>query len=100
MFGKLGAPELAIILGIIMLVFGPGKLPQVAGSIGKTLRAFRQSQNGEADEEAEVKTKKRVKRTVHKKSPAAPALEPASVEIARAPEASKAEESAKTLSGV
>lgn len=44
MFGKIGAPELAIIVVIVLLVFGPGKLPQAASSLGKALRAFREGQ--------------------------------------------------------
>ena len=100
MFGKLGAPEIAIILGIILLIFGPGKLPQVAGSIGKSLRAFRKTQTGEENEEAETKAKKRVKRTVSKKSPMTPKAIPATFEIASAASESKAGEPAKTLTRV
>ncbi|MBI2328213.1 MAG: twin-arginine translocase TatA/TatE family subunit [Chloroflexi bacterium] len=53
MFGKLGLPEVAIILVIILIVFGVGKLPQVGGAIGKGIRAFRKGQAGEDEEEAE-----------------------------------------------
>jgi sec-independent protein translocase protein TatA len=38
-----GAPELIIILVIIMLLFGVGKLPEVGGAIGKGIREFRKA---------------------------------------------------------
>ena len=45
----LGAPELIIILVIILLVFGVGKLPQVGNAIGKGIREFRKGQSGGSD---------------------------------------------------
>lgn len=41
MFGKLGAGELILILCIVLVVFGPSKLPQVGKSIGEAIREFR-----------------------------------------------------------
>lgn len=43
----LGPWEIGIILVIILIIFGVGKLPQVGGAIGKGLRAFRKAQSGE-----------------------------------------------------
>jgi len=40
MFG-FGMPELIIILVIIMVVFGAGKLPEIGGAIGKSLTNFK-----------------------------------------------------------
>jgi sec-independent protein translocase protein TatA len=40
MFG-LGTTELIIILVLVMIVFGAGKLPQVASSLGKGVRNFK-----------------------------------------------------------
>ena len=40
---NIGAPELIIILVIALLVLGPGKLPEVGASIGKSLREFRKA---------------------------------------------------------
>ena len=58
---KLGAWEIALILIIILIVFGVGKLPQVGGAIGKGLRSFRKAQHGEDEEEEEpTKTKSEV----------------------------------------
>jgi TatA/E family protein of Tat protein translocase len=40
---NIGAPELIIILIIALIVLGPGKLPDVASSLGKSLREFRKA---------------------------------------------------------
>ena len=50
---RMGPWEIALILAIILIVFGVGKLPQVGGAVGKGLRAFRKGQSGEALEEEE-----------------------------------------------
>ncbi len=42
MFG-LGIPELIIIMVIILLIFGAGKLPEVGSSIGKAIKGFKKS---------------------------------------------------------
>jgi sec-independent protein translocase protein TatA len=42
----LQAPELLIILAIILVIFGAGKLPQVFGSLGKGVREFREATEG------------------------------------------------------
>lgn len=51
MFG-LGMQELAIILVIALIVFGPGKLPDVGSSIGKAIKGFKKSM-AEPEEKAE-----------------------------------------------
>ena len=55
MFG-LGTQELLIILVLVMIVFGAGKLPQVGGALGKGLRNFKKGMGDGADEieEADV----------------------------------------------
>ena len=48
---RIGPWEIILILVIILIVFGVGKLPQVGGAIGKGLKAFRKGQSGEDSEE-------------------------------------------------
>ena len=56
MFRSFGLPEILLILVIIVIVFGVGKLPQVGGAIGKAIRNFKKAQAGE-DEEEEAEKK-------------------------------------------
>ena len=51
MFG-LGTTELIIILILVLVIFGAGKLPSVGGALGKGLRNFKDGIK-EADEESE-----------------------------------------------
>ena len=41
MFGRLGLPELLIILVIIILIFGANRLPEIGKGIGKGIRNFK-----------------------------------------------------------
>jgi sec-independent protein translocase protein TatA len=43
----IGAPELIIVLGVALLVFGPSKLPGLARSMGQSLREFRDTLHGD-----------------------------------------------------
>ncbi len=56
MFG-LGMQELVIILVIILIIFGAGKLPEIGGALGKGIRNFKKSVN-EPQENKEADTKK------------------------------------------
>ncbi len=38
---RLGTPELIVMLVIILLLFGPGRLSRIAGEMGKGIRNFR-----------------------------------------------------------
>ncbi len=62
---RMGPWEIAIILVIILIIFGVGKLPQVSSAIGKGLRAFRRGQSGE-DEEEEAEKPRPKKKAVAK----------------------------------
>ena len=65
---RIGPWEIALILVIILIVFGVGKLPQVGGAMGKGLRAFKKGQQGEDDEEEEEEEKPKPKKTTRRKS--------------------------------
>ncbi len=54
-----GPLEIGLILLIILIVFGAGKLPQVGGAIGRGLHAFRKEQKGEEYKEESSKTKRK-----------------------------------------
>ncbi len=41
MIGRLGSTELLVILGIVLVIFGPSKLPEIGKSFGKGIREFR-----------------------------------------------------------
>ncbi len=63
----IGPWEIALVLVIILIVFGVGKLPQVGGALGKGIRTFRKAQRGEDDDEEEVE-KSQTKKTTHQKT--------------------------------
>ena len=41
MFGSIGFPELVLVFIVVLLVFGPKKLPEFAKLLGRTIREFR-----------------------------------------------------------
>ena len=41
----LGIPELIIILTIVLIFFGVGKLPEIGAALGKSIRSFRDAQD-------------------------------------------------------
>ena len=58
---SIGVPGLIIILVIVLILFGPKKLPEVGGAVGKTLSEFKRSAKGimDDDEEPAVKEEKK-----------------------------------------
>ena len=55
LLGFLSPSEIAIIVLVIVLIFGPSKLPQLGSSVGKMLRGFKKemkSMEEESDEDA------------------------------------------------
>ncbi len=54
MFG-LGFPELAVIAIIAIVIFGPKKIPEIGGALGKTLRGFKEEMNATQDEDSDLK---------------------------------------------
>jgi sec-independent protein translocase protein TatA len=56
MFKSLGVPEIILILVIVMIFFGVGKLPQVGESLGKAIRSFKKAQSAEEEEKEKETT--------------------------------------------
>ena len=52
----MGVPELAVILAVVLVVFGPKNLPKLGSSLGKTVKSFRDGmgEGGEALAKARV----------------------------------------------
>ena len=51
----IGTTELIIILVIVVLLFGVGRISKIAGELGKGARAFKEGLGGDKSETAEVK---------------------------------------------
>lgn len=51
MFQGLGAPELIIILVIVLVLFGVGRISKIAGEMGSGIRAFKEGIQGDEEEE-------------------------------------------------
>ncbi len=44
---NIGGPELLLILAVVLIVFGAGRLPDVLGQLGKGVRSFRDEANSD-----------------------------------------------------
>jgi sec-independent protein translocase protein TatA len=56
---RFGPTELIIILVIVLLLFGPGRIARIAGELGKGIRSFKDSVSpGQEDETEETSEKK------------------------------------------
>ena len=53
--GWIGPWELAILLVVVLLIFGPKRLPEMGKSLGKGMREFKDSITGKDDEKKDEK---------------------------------------------
>ena len=53
MFRQIGAPEIILILAVVVLLFGAKKLPELARGSGRALRIFKAETKGLIDEDDE-----------------------------------------------
>lgn len=53
----IGWPELVIILVIVIVIFGVGKLPEIGGALGKGIKEFKTNVNEDEDDTVIVDTK-------------------------------------------
>lgn len=57
---SLGPMELVIILVMVVIVFGVGRLPEVGGAVGRAIREFREASSGQsAKEDAPIPTERK-----------------------------------------
>ena len=64
---RVGPTELIIVLVIVLIVFGAGRLPEVGGALGKGIRAFRRGQSGEDGDDDADEAKSKEEETSDKK---------------------------------
>ena len=57
----IGIPELVIILVIVMIIFGVGRLTEVGGALGKAIREFRNSQSDQPETASDVESEEKQK---------------------------------------
>jgi sec-independent protein translocase protein TatA len=81
MFGSIGFTELILILFIVLIIFGAGKLPQLGEGLGKAIKGFKKSVH-EADQiEAEAQVQPQVQQVAAPQTQAAPPpVQPASAD--------------------
>ena len=56
---SLGGPELIIILVVVLIVFGAGRLPDVFGQLGKGIRSFREESSVDPSKDAKPEETKK-----------------------------------------
>ena len=49
---RFGPMELIIVLVVVLIIFGVGRLPEIGGAMGKAIREFRSTQKDESSAEA------------------------------------------------
>ena len=60
MLGGVGPTELVIILFIILVIFGAGKLPEIGGALGKGIRNFKKATKGDDEIDITPEEKKKI----------------------------------------
>ncbi|MCD6451616.1 MAG: twin-arginine translocase TatA/TatE family subunit [Acidobacteria bacterium] len=64
MFGSIGIPELLLIFGIVLLLFGAKKLPEVGRGLGRGIKNFKEALSGTSENKP---AEKELERTEEKK---------------------------------
>ena len=53
MFTRIGPFEIIILLVIVIIIFGPGRIGKIAGELGQGIKNFREGLGGKKDEESQ-----------------------------------------------
>ncbi len=69
LFRQLGPMEIGLIVLLVLIIFGVGKLPQVGSALGKSIREFRKGKEGliEDEEEDEPETSSKIEKSSSKR---------------------------------
>jgi sec-independent protein translocase protein TatA len=54
--GWVSIPEIILLLVVVLLIFGPKRVPEIGRSLGKGMREFKQSITGKDDEDAQERS--------------------------------------------
>jgi len=60
MFGLPRGSELIIILVIVLILFGPGRIGKLSGELGKSIKAFREGLSGDSEEDQPTDSNKNI----------------------------------------
>lgn len=63
MIGSLGTPELILILVVVLLLFGVGRIGKLGNELGRGIRAFRQGMQEEQEKDAAPEEEKEEQET-------------------------------------
>jgi sec-independent protein translocase protein TatA len=74
---RLGFGEILLILAVALLIFGPSKLPQLGEALGKGIRNFKKSSEGNDDVPPPAKEPAATELPGHAPGPSVPASKPA-----------------------
>ena len=53
MFTRIGLPEILILLVVVLLIFGPGRIGKIAGELGQGIKNFREGLGGKKEDETQ-----------------------------------------------
>lgn len=85
MFGSLGFTELILILFIVLIIFGAGKLPQLGEGIGKAIKGFKKSVHEAEAIEAEAQAQAQQAEPAQAQAIAAPPTAPMPTPVVEQP---------------